>query len=79
MRADSLPFFQLFAPTIFVIGAIYLLGSLLPMARSWARCFIFAVVWSVIAWYLHWRLTVTILPAKGESVRGRLGLVVLCR
>ena len=28
---------QLFAPTIFVVGAIYLLGPLLPVKRSWAR------------------------------------------
>jgi cellulose synthase (UDP-forming) len=76
MRADSLPLFQLFAPTIFVVGAIYLLGSLLPMARSWARYFIFAVVWSVITWYLHWRLTVTLLPAKGEWYE--VGWVWLC-
>jgi cellulose synthase (UDP-forming) len=38
---------------------------MLPMARGWARHSIFAVVWLVVAWYLHWRLFVTVLPATG--------------
>ena len=39
-----------------------------PFCRSHApgRGFIFAVVWSVVAWYLHWRLIVTMLPATGD-------------
>ena len=65
MRSESLNLLQLFAPTIFVLGAIYLLGSILPITRGWARLSIFAVVWLVVAWYLHWRLFVTVLPADG--------------
>jgi cellulose synthase (UDP-forming) len=65
VRSESLNVLQLFAPTIFVLGAIYLLGSVLPITRSWARYSVFAIVWSVAAWYLHWRLFVTVLPAEG--------------
>jgi cellulose synthase (UDP-forming) len=65
LRSESLTLLQLLAPTIFVLGAIYLLGSMLPMARGWARHSIFAVVWLVAAWYLHWRLFATVLPATG--------------
>jgi hypothetical protein len=57
---------QLFAPMIFVLGTIYVLGSVLPIARRWARSSIFAVVWLIVAWYLQWRLFDTMLPAKGE-------------
>ena len=49
-----------------MIGAIYVLGSSLPIERGWVRCFIFAVVWGVVGWYLHWRLFVTVLPADGS-------------
>jgi cellulose synthase (UDP-forming) len=65
VRSESLNLFQLFAPTIFVLGAVYLLGSILPIKRGWARRSIFAIVWLVVAWYLHWRLFVTVLPADG--------------
>jgi cellulose synthase (UDP-forming) len=65
LRPDSLSFLQLLAPTIFVLGAIYFLGSTLPIRRSWARHSIFVVVWLVVAWYLHWRLFATVLPAEG--------------
>src|SRR5262249_15791514 len=54
-----------FAATIFGVGGVYCLGSILPITRTWARSLIFAVVWSVVAWYLHWRLIATILPATG--------------
>jgi cellulose synthase (UDP-forming) len=65
VRPESLTLLHLLAPTIFVLGAIYLLGSILPIARGWARYSVFAVVWLVVAWYLHWRLFVTMLPADG--------------
>ena len=65
MRAESLTLLQLLAPTIFVLGAVYLLGSMLPITQGWARYSVFAVVWSVVAWYLGWRLFVTVLPADG--------------
>jgi cellulose synthase (UDP-forming) len=65
VRSQSLTFLQLLAPTIFVLGAIYFLGSILPIARSGARLSIVTGVWLVVAWYLHWRLFVTVLPATG--------------
>jgi cellulose synthase (UDP-forming) len=65
VRAESLTLLQLLAPTIFVLGAVYLLGSMLPITQGWARYSVFAVVWSVVAWYLGWRLFVTVLPADG--------------
>jgi cellulose synthase/poly-beta-1,6-N-acetylglucosamine synthase-like glycosyltransferase len=67
LHADSLTWLQLLAPTIFVLGAIYLFGSLLPMARPWARFVVFATVWPVVAWYLHWRLFASVLPAEGSA------------
>jgi cellulose synthase (UDP-forming) len=63
--SDSVTLFELLAPTIFVIGAIYVLCASLPIERSLTRQLIFGIVWIVIAWYLQWRLTVTLLPAEG--------------
>jgi cellulose synthase (UDP-forming) len=68
VHADSLTWLQLFAPTILVFGALYVFGSLLPMARGWARLVVFATVWPVAAWYLHWRLFDTVLPAEGSAI-----------
>ena len=76
MRSESLGLFELLAPTIFVVGAVYLLGSMLPITRSWARRSIFAVVWLVVGWYLHWRLFVTVLPAEGTWYE--IGWLWLC-
>lgn len=56
---------ELLAPAIFVVGAIYFLYAGLPIERRSTRRLIFGVVWIVVAWYLHWRLTVTLLPAEG--------------
>lgn len=56
---------ELFAPTLVVVGAIYVLGPLLPLRQSWARTAVFTIVWLVILRYLHWRLFVTVLPADG--------------
>jgi cellulose synthase (UDP-forming) len=76
VRSDSLSVLQLLAPTIFVLGAVYLLGSMLPIKRGWARHSVFVVVWSVAAWYLHWRLFVTVLPAEGAWYE--IGWIWLC-
>jgi cellulose synthase (UDP-forming) len=65
VRADALPLVQLLAPILFVVGAVYLLGPMLPLTRTWARVAVFATVWLVIARYLDWRLLTTVLPAKG--------------
>jgi cellulose synthase (UDP-forming) len=73
---DSLTLFELITPTLFVIGAIYLLGPLLPTARTWARCWLALTVWAVVAWYLHWRLFVTVLPASGTATE--IGWVWFC-
>jgi cellulose synthase (UDP-forming) len=57
--------FELLAPTAFVLGAIYILRTGLPIERRWTRRLVFCLVWIVVAWYLEWRLTVTVLPANG--------------
>jgi cellulose synthase (UDP-forming) len=62
---DTLSLTELFAPVMFVLGSIYLLGPLLPLARTWARALVFVAVWLVIARYLEWRLLETVLPAQG--------------
>jgi cellulose synthase (UDP-forming) len=67
LHADNLTWLQLFAPTILVVGALYVFGSLLPIARGWARLAVFAMVWPVAAWYLHWRLFHSVLPAEGSG------------
>jgi cellulose synthase (UDP-forming) len=56
-----------FAPILFVIGGIYLLGPLLPLKRPWARYLLFAAVWLVVLHYLSWRLFETVLPATEMS------------
>jgi cellulose synthase (UDP-forming) len=65
VHTDSLSLIQLLAPTIFVVGSIYVLGSMLPIASGWSQGSIFIVVWLVVAWYLHWRLFTTVSPAQG--------------
>src|ERR1051325_10377038 len=57
--------FELLAPTAFVLGAIYFLGTGPTIENPWTRRLIFGLVWVVVAWYLQWRLTVTVLPASG--------------
>ena len=65
MYTDALPLIELLGPMLFVMGAVYVLGPLLPLKRGWARLLIFAVVWLVIARYLNWRFVETVLPARG--------------
>src|SRR5450759_2772764 len=59
---EQLPFLQLFAPIIFVFGAIHILGPNLPISRGWARVYVFAAVWLIVARYVSWRLSSTVLP-----------------
>ena len=66
MDAESLPAFELLGPLIFVVGAVYVLSPMLPLSRPWARTFVFAIVWLVIARYLNWRLFTTVVPVTGE-------------
>ena len=66
MQPDQLPFIALIAPTMFVIGAIYVLAPMLPLSRAWARTAVFATVWLVVGRYQIWRLFDTVLPAHGE-------------
>ena len=61
---------------LFVMGAVYVLGPLLPLKRGWARLLIFAVVWLVIARYLNWRFVETVLPARGAWYE--IGWIWLC-
>jgi cellulose synthase/poly-beta-1,6-N-acetylglucosamine synthase-like glycosyltransferase len=67
LHADSLTWLQWLAPTILVLGTIYLLGPLLPMTHGWMRILVFATVWPIVGWYLHWRLFATVLPADGPA------------
>ncbi|HKJ62045.1 MAG TPA: glycosyltransferase [Hyphomicrobiales bacterium] len=66
MQADNLSTLQLLAPTLYVIGAVYLLGPMLPLDRTWARALIIAAVGLVLVRYGYWRLFSTVLPADGE-------------
>ena len=66
MNAEALPISELLGPLIFVIGAIYVLSPMLPLSRRWARTLVFVIVWLVIARYLDWRLSTTVMPVTGE-------------
>jgi cellulose synthase (UDP-forming) len=66
MNAEALPIFELLGPLLFVIGAIYVLGPMLPLSRPWARKILFTIVWLVIVRYLNWRLFETVMPVTGE-------------
>lgn len=66
METSLLTFAELAAPLLFVVGAIYLLGPMLPLGQTWARIAVFAAVWVIILRYLDWRLFTTVLPASGE-------------
>lgn len=70
------PLLEVLAPLMLVVGAIYVLGPVLPMARSWARIAVFAAVWAVVGWYLHWRFFTTVLPADGPWYE--LGWIWFC-
>ena len=59
-----------------VVGAIYVLGPVLPIVRPWARILVFATVWLVVGWYLHWRFFTTVLPADGPWYE--LGWIWFC-
>jgi PilZ domain-containing protein len=50
LRSESLSLLQLFAPSLFVLGAVYLVGPLLilPVGRAWPRYLVFAVVWQIL-------------------------------
>lgn len=70
------PALLVLAPLLFVVGTIYVLAPTLPIAKSWARWFVFAAVWLVTARYLNWRIFETVLPASGEWYE--VGWVWLC-
>ena len=76
MAPDTLSFMQLWAPTLFVVGAIIVLGPILPMSRSWARALVCATVWLFVGRYEVWRLSVTVWPASGSWYE--VGWVWLC-
>jgi cellulose synthase (UDP-forming) len=73
---EQLPFLQLFAPIFFVLGAIHILGPNLPISRGWARVYVFAAVWLIVARYVSWRLSSTVLPVQGAWYE--IGWVWLC-
>ncbi|MCC7252963.1 glycosyltransferase [Hyphomicrobium sp.] len=64
MQFDA-PVLEVLAPLLMVVGAVYVLGPLLDIRRSSARLLIFGFVWLIVARYLIWRVTVTVLPASG--------------
>ena len=66
LAPDSLSFMQLWAPALFVVGAIIVLGPILPMSRPWARALVCATVWLFVGRYEVWRLSVTAWPASGS-------------
>jgi cellulose synthase (UDP-forming) len=59
------PLLEVLAPLLLVVGAIYVLGPMLPMGRPPARWLVFAAVWLIVARYLAWRVFETVLPASG--------------
>jgi len=61
---------------MFVVGAIYILGPALPIGDKWVRILVFSTVWTVVGWYLHWRLFTTVLPADGPWYE--LGWIWFC-
>jgi cellulose synthase (UDP-forming) len=63
--ADILTLTQLWAPALFVGGAIIGLGPILPISRPWARAAVCAIVWLFVGRYEVWRLSVTVWPASG--------------
>ncbi|MGZ5835673.1 MAG: glycosyltransferase [Xanthobacteraceae bacterium] len=75
MRTEWLTLLELLAPAIFVFGVLSL-GSRLPIERGWARALIFTFVWLFAAWYLNWRIFVTVLPATGDWYE--VGWIWLC-
>jgi cellulose synthase (UDP-forming) len=76
MNAEALPAFELLGPLIFVVGSIYVLSPILPLSRPWARKFVFATVWLIIARYLNWRLFTTVIPVTGQWYQ--IGWVWFC-
>jgi cellulose synthase (UDP-forming) len=70
------PVLQVLAPLMFVVGALYLLGPTLPIARKWVRVLVFVTVWALVARYLNWRIFTTVLPADGEWYE--VGWVYFC-
>jgi cellulose synthase (UDP-forming) len=59
------PILETLAPLMLVVAGLYLIGPLLDIGRSSIRILVFGGVWFVVARYLLWRLTVTVLPASG--------------
>jgi cellulose synthase (UDP-forming) len=66
LQSDHLPIFVLLAPTMLVVGAIYVLAPALPLSRTWARSIVIGMVWLFLGRYHYWRLFDTVLPARGE-------------
>jgi cellulose synthase (UDP-forming) len=76
LYTDALSILELLGPMLLVIGAVYLLGPLLPLKQAWARRLIFVAVWLVVARYLDWRFFETVQPARGAWYE--IGWIWLC-
>ena len=53
-----------FAPAVLTAGLWLLLGPMLPRSRPWARAVVLVAFLVVVARYLPWRLTETVLPVS---------------
>ena len=65
MNSETSTIVQLLAPTMLMLGAVCMLGPLLPISRGWARAVIFGIVWLMVGRYQIWRLFDTVMPAHG--------------
>jgi cellulose synthase (UDP-forming) len=62
---DTFTFWELAAPTLLVLGLVYIAGPLLPMTRPWARAVVVAFVGLILLRYVTWRVVDTVWPATG--------------
>ncbi|UKV16307.1 glycosyltransferase [Thalassospiraceae bacterium SW-3-3] len=59
-----------FAPLALVIGVMMLVSPILPRDRLWARWLVVIFLIALIARYLPWRITETVLPADLSTTQG---------
>lgn len=76
VEAESLEPALILAPLLFVVATVYLLGPLLPLTKTWSRFLIFTVVWAIVARYVVWRVTDTVMPVDGTWYQ--IAWVYLC-
>lgn len=67
MDLQSASWLTLVAPALVVAGLVVVLPGLLPMTRPWARGIVAGTVMVVMARYLWWRATETLILADGAA------------